>query len=75
MLNVKFKHWKEAFYSTFKCQFATNLSNEVERLVESVAACILMWDEQVCPAAGGTVSMQFTCKNSNTEDILSLFIA
>lgn len=53
--------------------YSTNLSNKVERLIESVGACILMRDEQVCPAAGGTVSMHCSCKTRNNEDILSLF--
>lgn len=59
----------ERFYFTFECQYSTNLSNKVERLIEGVAACVLMWDKQVCPATGCTVSVHFTCKTSNNEDI------
>lgn len=73
MLNdTKVKHWKESLNFTCTWQYSTNLSNKVERLIECVGACILMRDEQVCPAAGSTVSVHCTCKTSN-NDILSLF--
>lgn len=73
MLNVtEVYHWKESLNFAFTWQYSTNLSNKVECLIECVGAGILMRDEQVCPAAGSTVSVHCTCKTSNNDN-LSLF--
>ena len=44
----------------------TNLSKKLKGVIVSVATCVFMWLERVCPAISGAVAMQFTCSIENT---------
>lgn len=46
----------------------------MEHLIQSVATCIFMWDEQVCPTISGAVAMHFPCKKARESHLCHCFV-